>query len=252
MCRCLVVVLLLCLLLFSCANNRRCYPNQVQLNNYSCESHVFRTRIVIETAKVLVDGKLDTVFAIDEDDVFLHLDRTKQFWRELNIDFMVMSISHVKWEQRELTALWHDAARYPDYFTIIFALPRREMQFGGLGKVPWAVEPHGVLIINDYDEYILSHEFGHYLGLLHTFEEDFVDDTPFHKQHICHNVPLNIMSYCHSDNPVITPGQISRARYFLQHYRQDQIINPVPELNIMTVEELFGRPYGPEVCSFNE
>lgn len=86
---------------------------------------------------------------------------------------------------------------------------------------------------------IFAHEAGHYLGLLHVFKEDWCDDTPRYdrKKYLAEQLypyidvtlrypidtsikpytALNIMDYGYVIYAGITPQQVERIRYTLQH-----------------------------------
>ncbi len=220
------------------------------------DRYVFRTRILVETATVTLplgdDSSRETtsitVSAVSRPHIEESLAVARELWKGANVDFDVRSITHINWQGRKYGHLWLDAERYPDYLTIIFLLPRRESVLTGMGSLPWVELPHGIVILNEYERSTLAHEIGHYLGLLHTFETqdggDFVEDTPFHDQSYCSIDNDNLMSYCLTDAPILTPGQIERARLCLRYYRQDEIINPPPEPSIpLDIGDLlFGAP----------
>ncbi|PHH66211.1 hypothetical protein CDD81_7804 [Ophiocordyceps australis] len=86
----------------------------------------------------------------------------------------------------------------------------------------------GVIMSKSVKSHELTHEVGHWFGLLHTFEDicnddgDYIEDTPPSPQS-CHDSQLtcpgpSFMSYW-KERTLFTPGQMTRMRSFWQEYR---------------------------------
>ena len=129
----------------------------------------------------------------------------------------------------DFATLVKDANAHPNHLSIYYMLAQ-DAPFHGLSGAPWEpVISHGVYLTRGHDEWTLAHELGHYFGLLHTFEEDFIDDTPVQEGYPCVEDEciepncMNIMNYCSHSPKEVTPDQLERMKLFLRAKRYNQI-----------------------------
>ena len=111
-------------------------------------------------------------------------------------------------------------ARGREVLTIFYVFPFRVGNMGlggsmnqGISAWPWEEFRDGIVIFGCVaSPDCLAHELGHWLGLLHTFEQDdLVADTQWAPQ----SSTQNIMDYSNENRSVVTQGQLDRMWGFL-------------------------------------
>jgi hypothetical protein len=111
----------------------------------------------------------------------------------------------------------------------------------GLSKMPYWENSKGIRFLGLMkDKYVMAHEFGHYFGLMHTFNEfgDFVADTPDGPDSVfklgtdldpnCNN----IMTYSQKDDQeekIFTKGQIDYMKKFATSFRYSELYEQMPD-----------------------
>lgn len=119
-------------------------------------------------------------------------------------------------------------------------------KFSGLSKLPYWEKSKGILIAGPrLSINLLSHEFGHYYGLLHTFhpDGDFIADTvdgpvnPLFIGTIKDPNINNIMTYSLTDEDrCFTKGQYEMMKKFMISFRNEELYSKKPTSYIKTEE----------------
>lgn len=210
------------------------------------EYHI-RTRIVIEGMPLDVlnedTGEKTSIiwWAHDLKDVIKEIKFTETLYSNLGIKIHIIAVD-LRINEANPINFKLDAVKYEDVLTIRYMLPNI-LPFAGLGSGPWESVDTGILLAWNVHSWTLAHEFGHWLGLLHTFNSivvngDLVSDTPEQKNCYLSDCEIgkaeneipnckNIMSYCLHSGKYITKGQEERARRFLRASRSEYVmLNP--------------------------
>ncbi len=219
------------------------------------EAYHLRTRIIIEMASMPVeqDGKsvLVSAFGASADYIMEGLENAEKIYKDLNINFVVDEIIYHRYTG-EFKEHIPDALQHVDSLSIYYMLPN-EAPFAGLSSVPWeSLFKQGIYLSSGHDKWTLAHELGHYFGLFHTFDEDYIEETAPQKNKRCETkdpdqLPncRNIMNYCRHLPKMITPQQIDRMKRFLRSKRMGQIIMKESDLLIFdTFSHLIGEQQG--------
>jgi len=206
-------------------------PPPVPASEYpELDEYVIRTRIVIEIMvwrPENIDG-VCTLYAGTSDQIYAELKYCEEIFKDLNIKFEVTQFVFVKYDM-DYWQFFNDAKKYPDTLSIYYMLPHI-FPYQGMSSGPWEDAAWGILLSGYRGEHTLAHEIGHYFGLLHTFSEDYCDDTPEQENKTCEEDPnqfpncCNIMNYCVHEPKYITKDQIERCRRFLRKHRQSHIM----------------------------
>ena len=226
-----------------------------------------RTRIVIETV-FLIDKSI-IASATDIKKTQDDLDKAVEVFSGVTIKFDVVQISYIQFSSRDFVDCWIDALNYQDCLSIYYVFCHPQDTYVGLSSPPWIDFPYGIILAKSSNDYCCAHEIGHYFGLFHSFQNgpdgDYVDDTPCQETiYIASSQPSsqkldllksnkptvsdnqcpvengpncrNLMNYCdHSGRRFITDGQKMRMRWFLEKYRQNNII---PSTELKQIEDL--------------
>ncbi len=225
------------------------------------DERVIRTRVIVETATFTTGEHTVMMYGASAVNIEQEISNCEEVFEDLGIKFDIVEISFRTYNP-QLQLCFLDASRYKDTLSVYYILPHN-FPFSGLSSAPWEELSHGIIMSGSRDEWTLAHEFGHYLGLLHTFdpskkEGDFCEDTPeqiMKKTEICRIEGQttncgNIMNYCTHCPKFLTDCQKKRANRFLQDFRTSHIIcdrnrvkqqlevlyNVILELSIMRYE----------------
>jgi len=197
--------------------------------------YYIRTRVVIETRLVEDDPKKKVCIfrqAATLQRVITDIQNAEKIYSEIAIRFVV---SQIIYEEPQTPLMhWLSASLHPGYLTIVYLLPN-DLPYDGCSSMPWEKIDRGILITYGADGWTLAHETGHYFGLLHTFEEDYVDDTPQQEKKFCVTEKEtsncgDIMNYCLHTPKYITPQQKMRFTRFLRAKRLDLVTSERPGL----------------------
>ncbi len=195
------------------------------------QKYFIRTRIVIEFQSEKVEGEehaYSIAYAANPTNVMLAIKHAEELYAELGIFIDIAEIVFRPMKS-EFSTLVKDANAHPNYLSIYYMLSQ-DVGFYGLSGAPWEhVISYGVYLSYGHDEWTFAHELGHYFGLLHTFDDDFIEDTPKQEDHPCEEDDvskpncMNIMNYCKHLPKAVTPGQLERMKLFLRAKRHNQI-----------------------------
>lgn len=196
-------------------------------NVYSINTH-----IIIEGQPVkITEGETVTEhmwWARDTEDIQRDLDNAEKLYEPIGVKFHISEISF-KEVNPNVAQHFLNANMHRNEMTVVYMLPNI-FSWEGYSSAPWEPMNRGIIIHYLADEWTLAHEIGHYFGLLHPFDEDFLDDTPEQKDKFCQNKEHatpnchNIMSYCNHLPKVVTPGQFERFKRFLRSKRIHQYV----------------------------
>lgn len=221
--------------------------------------YYIRTRVVIEiaTIDIPIDNEKSfttTMRAFTKKEIEEYFKIAEKVYEKVGLKF---HIEQYVFHDYNLSTAWYwlDAARYSDYLSVYFLMKRPYTPFAGLSSAPWEKYPWGILMFPGATKWTLSHELGHYFGLLHPFQKgengDYVDDTPPQKKTTCYaekgGTPNcgNIMNYCNhfsdKDFPFITVGQRNRMRRFLRAKRREEVIEKPPRSSLRLEDVVFGK-----------
>jgi len=199
--------------------------------------YVIRTRIVIEgaLAKNINDLEADPepLWSITPEKAMEQLKFTEELYADLGIKFYVSDITFRSYRTFHLGHMF-DAVNYPNSLSIYYMLPN-DFPFLGISSGPWEKMDTGILLAFGVADWVVVHEVGHWMGLLHTFNPfgDYVDDTPEQTEMACikeeDDTPncKNILSYCIHEPKFVTDGQTERMRRFLRGTRASYIVPPI-------------------------
>lgn len=170
---------------------------------------LIRTRLVIQNTPN---------HRVSPTDIKNELKIAEAIFKPAGLKFSVQEIEIINY--RSLSFLYYmEAGRHPNCLSIYFVDAIDLKNYKGQAMLPLF---HGVIVTSRRSGTTLSHEIGHWGGLLHTFELDFVEDTPlepkcrFKGDHNCGN----IMNYCEHGRLFITKGQTQRLKEIVKISRK--------------------------------
>lgn len=196
----------------------------------SQKEYFIRTRLVIEFMTFKNDQeKLVTMYGGTPEQITKEFKYTEKLYKDLGLKFQ---ITQVAFQQYDIGAerLFLDAMRYPEYLSVYYMLPQ-PFPYDGMSSAPWEIFKWGILLSGSRQKWTLAHEIGHYFGLLHTFVEDFCDDTAKQDNKTCELEPYklpncnNIMNYCfHGNDKILSANQKDRVLRFLRATRRTHVV----------------------------
>lgn len=203
--------------------------------------YVIRTRIVIEGAMVQAEDEEwpQQIWAVQPKEAVRQLRIAEAVYADLHIEFHVTEIVFRKYTENFLEH-FGDSVRNPNAMSVHWMLPNSFL-LAGVSSGPWDEYNTGILLGYKASEWVLTHEIGHFFGLLHPFfafgdDGDMVSDTPtqlevtcFGKENATPNCK-NSLSYCNHAPKFVTPGQIDRMRKFIRAERMDFVL-PIGEVD---------------------
>jgi len=187
------------------------------------------TRIIIEGQPISMKHEGDQIkgvwWAKKMEEVKRDLANAEELYKEIGLKFVVTEVAYKEF-QTNVLAHFIDANNHPGTLTIVYMLPNG-FRWDGYSSGPWERVTRGIVIHYLADQWTLSHEVGHYFGLMHTFDEDFVGDTAPQTIKFCTGEEFsttnchNIMNYCDHEPKLLTPGQVDRFKRFLRSKRMN-------------------------------
>lgn len=193
--------------------------------------YYLRTRIIIE--KTPFSGVMNC-YGTTQADIQRDIAVAEQVYETIGLKLVVESTSFVEYSY-SVDHCYQDASKYPECLSIYYVLPKDFRRLAGEARPPWYNSSYGVILFQERDSYTLSHELGHYLGLHHTFLEDYCDDTEPQQIPSCFETPApmencrNVMSYCCHEPQFLTCDQLSRALSYLRVARKEQLRRYPPQ-----------------------
>ncbi len=188
-------------------------PNKVY-KNIEEEHLTLRARIVIETE--------NSFPCADIHDITKSIEYTEKFFCALNLTIRITDVEVLQEAKSIEYYKISDSER--NFHTLNIYIVNQPIdignKYGGISAFPWYIPSNYIIIHKDsVNGMTLSHEFGHYFGLFHTFEkDDFVKDT-YSKQEfadmyggLSYFLYDNFMNYGCGISPHITEGQLKRMR----------------------------------------
>lgn len=167
-------------------------------------------------------------------------------FEKLNLCIEIQSVEYIDPIQNAIVTE-HDLRSYehitratdPNDLYIYYIMSHGCMpRIAGYSVFPWNKGNSIFILGRIANEYTLTHEMGHYLGLMHTFDifGDKVDDTvdfgfevkrdDYFSSHLGDPAfdpnATNIMTYTPAFEQSFTDGQLERARFYLENYRARQ------------------------------
>ena len=207
------------------------------------DTYFVKTKIIIETSQFKgTNGSNVTWLARTQEEIKEDLKIAENIFSDIPIKFVVKEITY-----REIQNNIHDFRNSPDMMTIFYFLPSqceaRRCNFAGYSSPPWAKPFNAIFITCNATKWTVAHEIGHYFGLIHTFEEDYINGTesqeifPCQKENSpnCHN----IMNYCEHEPKIITQNQITRFRRFLRASRYECLVTDGQINDVMFGQSFF-------------
>lgn len=212
------------------------------------------TRVVIEgqPIQMLHNGKMveGIWWARKSEDVQRDFANAERIYEQTGIKF---HISEVSFREINPNIIEHfiEANMHSDQMTVVYMLPNG-FTWDGYSSGPWESVNRGMLVHYLGDEWTLAHEIGHYFGLLHPFNKDYVDDTPEQTTKYCaRHFSLNcgnIMNYCDHKPKYATSGQVERFKRFMRAKRMDHYVREYTD--VMLRGHKFPTPSGTNI-TFN-
>lgn len=215
--------------------------------------YYINTHIVIEGQPVQVeqDGEMleGMWWARNPENVRRDLDNAEKIFEKIGVKFHV---SEINFGEMNPNFIEHfiKANINPDVMTIVYMLPN-SFSWDGYSSAPWEQVNRGIIVHYLADEWTAAHEIGHYFGLLHPFDQDFVDDTPEQTCRYCtgkeHSTPncRNVMNYCDHTPKHATPDQLERFKRFLRAKRMNHYVREYTDIMLRGHE--FPTPSGTNI-----
>lgn len=217
------------------------------------DSYQINTRVIIEGQPVQIPQNEQMIegmwWARTPEDVRRDLDNAEKIYEKIGIKF---HITEVSFKEMNPNLLEHfiRANMHPDQMTVVYMLPN-SFSWDGYSSAPWEMVNRGIVVHYLADEWTVAHEIGHYFGLLHTFNEDFADDTSEQTMRYCtgkeRSTPNchNIMNYCDHEPKHITSDQLNRFKRFLRAKRMNHYVRDYTDVMLRGHE--FPTPSGTNI-----
>lgn len=218
-------------------------PPEVPVNELpELDEYGITVRVIIEGQSIILTTngeKTETIWwARQLSDIKRDFKNAEEIYKPIKIKLIIREIVFKQYCPDYLMHML-ETNMHPGTLTVFYMLPK-QFPFDGLSSGPWESFNRGILIDYRGDEWTLAHELGHFFGLLHPFDEDYVADTPpetaANTSKYCVGPPnstpncKNVMSYCSHLPKHITPGQLDRFRRFFRAKRQSFLERPTTDL----------------------
>lgn len=202
-----------------------------------------QTRIVIEVSTFDGDCELK-LYAANSESILNEFKIAEQMFDDIGLRFQINQVVFVP-VLYDIESIFKDASLYPNYMSVYYPLLSSSFSMvSGVGNLPWNdSSSDGIIVTMLRSKTTLAHEIGHYFGLLHTFEEDYCDDTPeqlflecidYDSEEDINVNCRNLMNYCTHDSRFVTKDQLERMKRFLRTSRKS-IITEQPGFNLQSL-----------------
>lgn len=216
-----------------------------------------RLRIVVSHNCVLslVTSTPITVVLYSAESINQSIEFANNVFKQVGIRFHVVECEFME-NKNDYREYWVDALKHTDCISVYFMSPNNFTD-SGMSVFPWVDFPEGIVLSSWASNNTLPHEFGHYFGLLHTFDVDdpdgdFCSDTIMHPV-ACNDIasimgrPVprpncgNVMNYC-MHNPIhFTPNQIERMIRYLRASRMNKVMPGTVPNNLEVLKKSFAE-----------
>ncbi len=168
-------------------------------------------KVEVNTHLVIADPKVSGDFA------YRQVLSIQDFYKDLHV---LIDIEQISLASNPVDALAYPA-KHLNKLCIIY-VPYYPTAPAAVSSFPWDQENNVIIVYESKYNATMWHEFGHWVGLLHTHQEDsdLVEDTPPTQGNFA---DPNVMGYnfCQDSEQTITKGQLERAWWFLINDRKN-------------------------------